>query len=360
MASGEPHPALEGARTGWPAAGAVAWVVACFVAPAALLGRLTDFDAHWAIVAGLTFAWYGIACGAAGAVRPRACGRLWCLAAWVGAAAWLLAGEVLLPARWDGPPHEFRLFSCCGLLAGLPVGALSRAGLLPWRRAAAWAGLLLAMLGLVASAEKTAWVGIFQQEEYRFTFRDRHGRPFEGVQLRVENPAGTNFYHFPVTDYLPGQVPTSDANGVLVFHHAPATWVSGTGWWLFGVVPTGEHAAPAYVCRFLHGGREVHRVRYNDLVNTGGQTVKRRWKWLTWVELQEGVFGGLGWDDPRATWGRLFDLNGNGRIDRDEAYAAEAADEARSRAWEVKARIKPEWEELEFLLVEREVVLDLP
>jgi hypothetical protein len=44
------------------------------------------------------------------------------------------------------------------------------------------------------------WDDIWGQEEYRITFTDRAGRPVQGVELRVENEAGSTFYHFPVTD----------------------------------------------------------------------------------------------------------------------------------------------------------------
>jgi hypothetical protein len=227
----------------------------------------------------------------------------------------------------------------------------------------AWAAaclLLLLVLWLVSSAvaRVTAWGAVWEQEEYRFTFRDRHGRPVEGVQLRVENHSGTNFYHFPVTDYLPGQVPTSDAGGVCVFHNVSDCWYWGLAWWLFGAVPMGDHHAPAFVCRFFHQGRAVHRVSYNDLVNTGEGTVRRRWKWLTRTELREKVFGGVAWEEMDPP--RVFDLNRDGRIDREEASAKWAAYFATERAWQILDGRKPEWEELEFRLVKRTVVLDLP
>src|SRR4051794_40604074 len=60
---------------------------------------------------------------------------------------------------------------------------------------------LLVMIGLLASlCGMRFWVAGFAQEEYRMTFKDRAGRPVRGVQLRVENESGSNFYHFPVTD----------------------------------------------------------------------------------------------------------------------------------------------------------------
>jgi hypothetical protein len=176
------------------------------------------------------------------------------------------------------------------------------------------------VLGLVFSPT-ILWDGDWVEEEYRFTFVGRGGQPVGDVRLRVENESGTNFYHFPVCDYLPGHLPASGPDGVLVFHHAPGNGVGGKVWLLFGLIPVGENSGPAYVCRFLLDGREVHRVRYHALLDTGVQTVRRRWKWPTWPELQEQVYQGVDWDETASNHLRLFDLNENGRIDRDERYA---------------------------------------
>jgi hypothetical protein len=176
----------------------------------------------------------------------------------------------------------------------------------------------------------------------------------------VDNESGCKCYHFPVADYLPDHVPASDVSGVLVFHHVPWTMVGGTEYELFGTILLGEHGGPAYVCRFLLAGREVGRLPYGDLVNRGAKTVRRRWKWLTWPELQGSIFHGLEWDQTEPSRLRLFDLNGNGKIDRDEGYVARAAYDAQERAAEIMAGRKPEWEELEFALEERTVIVDLP
>jgi hypothetical protein len=220
---------------------------------------------------------------------------------------------------------------------------------------------ILVVLALVRPHQMTLWDGFWDQEEYRISFVDRMWKPVEGVQLQVENEAGTVFHHFPVTEFLPGHVPASAADGVLVFHHAPLSGVGGRAWWLFVVIPMGEHSGPVYVCRFLHGGHEVHRIRYNDLVNTGRRPgVKRWWKWLTFPELQLQVFQGVN-PQKEDLWALpMFDRNGNGRIDRDEGYARHAAEVALERAVEIMDGQKPEWEELEFRLVERLVILDLP
>lgn len=220
----------------------------------------------------------------------------------------------------------------------------------------------VALLGgvLLSASSLIIWDGIWDEDEYRFTFTDRDGRPVEGVRLRVENEAGVSFFHFPVADYLQDQIPTTGEDGVLVFHHVPRHFVSGQAWWLLGVIPMGEHTGPIFVCRFLLGDREVHRVRYRDLVNKGQKTVKRLWRWPTWPELQRQLFRGVDSDEVEASRLRIFDLDGNGRLDREERYAAVAGYRARERALEIMAGHRPEIEEVEFRLVERTVVLDLP
>ena len=59
----------------------------------------------------------------------------------------------------------------------------------------------------------------YLQIEHELTFLDPNGNPIEGVELRVEDQSGKEFFCFPVTDYLPGQTPKSDKDGVIRFHH---------------------------------------------------------------------------------------------------------------------------------------------
>ena len=50
-------------------------------------------------------------------------------------------------------------------------------------------------------------------------FRDSNGMPVQGITLHVEDPKGNFCYRFPVTNFTPDRMPTSDDNGRLVFHH---------------------------------------------------------------------------------------------------------------------------------------------
>jgi hypothetical protein len=217
---------------------------------------------------------------------------------------------------------------------------------------------------LLVPVRDITWDGGWPAEEYSFTFRDQHGRPVEGVRLRVENEAGTNFYYFPVADYKPEQTPTSDADGVLVFHHSSFTWLSGQmkqvfSWSKFGWVWVEvSRPLPVYVCRFLLNDKEVYRVRYNDLNNTGGQQVKRRWRWPSLDYVENTVFRG---EQPGSEQGwNLFDSNGDGHLDVEEMFLARAEIDDYYRALQASQNKKADEEELSFLRVERVVTIERP
>jgi hypothetical protein len=156
--------------------------------------------------------------------------------------------------------------------------------------------MTILILGAVAAAlayasyKTTRWGGSYGylQIEHELTFLDLSGKSIEGVELRVEDERGNEFFCFPVTDYLPGQTPKSDKDGVIRFHHvSTAVEWDNYGWLLFWCFPVQTTRSPVYVCRFLRGGKEVHRVRYDDLPfwdwpGKGWEQVpkvKRTWNW---------------------------------------------------------------------------------
>jgi len=160
--------------------------------------------------------------------------------------------------------------------------------------------LTILIVGAVAAAlaywsyKTTRWGGSYGylQIEHELTFLDPSGNPIEGVELRVEDQRGNEFFCFPVTDYLPGQKPISDKDGVIRFHHvSTAVEWDNYGWSLFWCFPVQTTRSPVYVCRFLRGGKEVHRVRYDDLPDwdwpgRGREEVpkvKRRWNWSAMI-----------------------------------------------------------------------------
>src|SRR5262249_3065671 len=88
-----------------------------------------------------------------------------------------------------------------------------------WPRRLTGPALVLAGASVLQSAQSIVWDGGYPVTEFQLTFVNPDGRPVEGVELRVENREGTNYFYYPVTDYLPGQTPTSDRNGLMEFHH---------------------------------------------------------------------------------------------------------------------------------------------
>jgi hypothetical protein len=160
--------------------------------------------------------------------------------------------------------------------------------------------LAILILGAVAVAlafasyKTTRWGGScgYRQIEHELTFLDSNGKPVEGVELRVEDQRGNEFFCFPVTDYLLSRMPKTDKDGVIRFHHvSTAVEWDNYGWSLFWCFPVETTRSPAYVCRFLRGGKEVHRVRYDDLPDwdwpgKGWEEVpkvKRTWNWSAMI-----------------------------------------------------------------------------
>ncbi len=204
--------------------------------------------------------------------------------------------------------------------------------------------------------------GSYPQAEFRLIFKDPTGKPLEGVELRVEDPEGRNYFHYPVADYLPGKGPTSDRDGEIVFHHVPEGLVFGskTLYW-FGVIPVVEQRRPAFRCRFLRKGQEVYRVDFGELctwleASEDLSTVKRLWNWPVWPESQ-GLREAQGDDDLRDRKLRLFDLNGNGKLDPEEQAAFRAAANQADRATFGQFRGDKDHEQLEFAVIRKTIVV---
>jgi hypothetical protein len=144
--------------------------------------------------------------------------------------------------------------------------------------------IIFGLFGIGSSCMGIIWDGGFPQEEFEISFRDASGNATKGVELRVEDNEGRPFYFYPVSDYAPDLTPTSDENGIMIFHHIRSTALEfgGHEWYLFFFIPIGD-GSPKYVCRFLHDGREVYRIPYHKLRRRNGareteEVVKRHWK----------------------------------------------------------------------------------
>ncbi len=104
--------------------------------------------------------------------------------------------------------------------------------------------------------------GSFSQAEYQIEFLSQDGKPIEGVKLEVQDEQGNIRYGYPVTDYYTGSTPTSDENGVIIFHHVRyfAEWGGG---FFFGL--SCGSSMPEFDCIFTRNGEILHSVKYGDL-----------------------------------------------------------------------------------------------
>jgi hypothetical protein len=188
-----------------------------------------------------------------------------------------------------------------------------------------WPCVLAVLLAavLLVPIQTIRWSGGFPSAEFRLRFTDPAGQPVPGVTLRVESAAGGPSYFYPVNEFQPEECPTSDADGAMVFHHVGDTLEFGGREHgnLVGM-RFGETKAPQYVCVFSLAGRDLARVRYDDLRERGKHenrsTVTRTWRqpewaWRKWMEWNHD------WDAHEK---RLFDGSQDGRLDREEAVAA--------------------------------------
>lgn len=212
---------------------------------------------------------------------------------------------------------------------------------------------LLAVVAL-APVQTILWDGGFEDAEYRLRFVDGAGRPVPGVTLRVLTQAGGVCHLYPVNEFVPDNTPTSDADGRMVFHHRAHYLEFGGGdrLSLIGVRLTAT-GAPQYELVFALGGRDVHRVRYDDLrpwKREDHWTASRRWQHSAWAAQEYLAHR----DEEAATRRlRLFDGDCNGVLDREERTAA------RYFEWATGEGLEPRQEQCEvtFLVVERTVTI---
>ena len=221
-------------------------------------------------------------------------------------------------------------------------------------------------LGLFSCSQCIIWDGGYPQAEFQITFQDATGQPVEGVELRVEDYEGHNYFHYPVTDYLPGQTPTSDQAGLMVFHHVSSgIEFSGRECSLFFVIPIEERRGPRFLCRFLRDGAEVHRIDFRELAWWEGQwwqvpKVTRRWKPPDWPPAQLLMKEDESCEAWHARAVAFFDVNGNGRLDPEEAAAFHAADRRAEEAIIARSRGVDQEEEMVFPIVRRTITIKVP
>jgi hypothetical protein len=195
------------------------------------------------------------------------------------------------------------------------------------------------------------WDGGFGQVEYQLTFIGDDGKPIEGVQLQVESQNGTNYFHYPVTDYIDGVTPTSNNEGVLTFHHVGDGVEFGGGCWeLFGFA-FGECKGPVFELRFMLDGREIHRCKFNDLNALAGRDrVTRTWirtEWLPPCQTGESLMELFARENDNR------DKDQNGKTDMAERAALNAIASLVENALNVERGSIGRSEELEFLVFQQ-------
>jgi hypothetical protein len=228
------------------------------------------------------------------------------------------------------------------------------------RRWRAWVIALILVAGLIAFAPVQAlkWTGGFSEAEYRLTFLRPDGRPVEGVRLRVVTKNGGTSYLYPVTNFLPDTIPTSDASGMMVFHHVHfGIEFDGTDYYSLIGIPLHWDGAPKYECRFLLGDREVSRLSFQELrlQTDSAPSVTRVWHYTDWPS-REYLAHLDDWDQRER---ELFDGNGDGRWDWEESIPRRLfMNEAESSLITGHQNRQPR--EIKFAVRERTVVIDVP
>lgn len=167
------------------------------------------------------------------------------------------------------------------------------------------------------------WDGRFPSVEYRLSFIDEEGRPIEGVKLGVETQAGGKCFAYPVNEFLPDSVPTSDSNGLMIFHHA-AAYLEFSGrdtcnilGWTYST-----EGPPKYTCIFVVSNQEVYRNSFDGLYpRTPGRselpTVRRTWQYSDWPGREFDAAS----DDWAGRQDAVFDCNADGKLDHEELVA---------------------------------------
>jgi hypothetical protein len=208
------------------------------------------------------------------------------------------------------------------------------------------------------------WDGGYGQAEIEISFLDKLGHPVPGVQLRVQDPDCREFFLYPVSDYLPDHIPTSDEAGQMMIHHVShgvefsGRCYDSSGHWV------DIKRGPIFYCLFLHKGQEVTRIQFGDLDHCE-QTwesmprVKRKWQRPIWpttelyTELDES-FGD--WD---ARLRKYYDPEQTGHFTPETAPAYHAATSVKAEhaaiAWQSeRKRIE---DEEEFAVIKRTIIV---
>jgi hypothetical protein len=123
----------------------------------------------------------------------------------------------------------------------------------------AFVAIVVAFTLLLPMTGCAIYDGWFLQAEYQIKFVTPDGRPIDGVQLEVLDESGNISYGYPVTDYYEGGIPTSDANGIITFHHV--LYFSDWGGMFFFGCNKGS-PPPEFDLLFTQNGKLIYDTKY--------------------------------------------------------------------------------------------------
>lgn len=160
-------------------------------------------------------------------------------------------------------------------------------------------GIVWSFFGIVE-----LWDGGFPQVEFQISFLDEQRSPLKGVKLAVTDSKEELAFGYPVIDYRQDSVPTSNDDGLMIFHHINLTpEFGGKCRWLFFVFPVGECEAPKYTLHFLIQDKEMARYEYHKYLGEGAVS----WGSLPKVKRQFSEIG----NSPQSLPERLRPENRN-------------------------------------------------
>ena len=219
------------------------------------------------------------------------------------------------------------------------------------------------LLGVVSCLNCYVWDGSFGQAEFQLVFQDQDGNPIQGVELCVVDRKGQNYFHFPVDDYVPGKIPTSDRDGLMLFHHVSrGIEFSGRTYYVLFAIPITEPSLPTYDCRFLYKGQEVYRIAFGELDSWKGllndvSNVRRRWRTPIWDEmLARPGETDKGWHDRIMG---LFGHDANATLGTEGAAASYSALTQADECRMAQMRGVTRENEIEFAVVRKNISVNL-
>jgi hypothetical protein len=153
------------------------------------------------------------------------------------------------------------------------------------------------------------------------------------------------------------------------FHHvSTAVEWDNYGWLLFWLYPIETEGSPVFICRFLHRGKEVHRIPYGELprwdwpgrIWEDVPKVKRRWNWqaMTRGEMVQKPNESSDQYDSRLR--RFFHFDPNDQRHREGVIAWRNAWRLLDNIEQAREKNGEPVEDLEFPVIHRTIPVALP